>query len=227
MPYSRKYKKPNRRYNRRYNRRFKRNTQMVKHVRSNIHYFKRSHAIEYDLTMSASIGAKFEAIPSYITAGPVNVYNDFELAYIPNYSEFTALYDSYKICGIKVKYIFSTNTSEIGTNAGLPEAMPNLYTVNDFNTPSALTTEDQCLQYASCKLNRLNQIITRYFRPTQEIDTSSGSIVKSRWNDTADTAIQHHGLLAAYTGYNWSGDGTTLGRLKIITTYYIAFRSPK
>lgn len=80
---------------RRYKRRY------VKRRPSHIHYFKRTKVDEFTIT-----NAGFVAIKSDVADG---TYNAFQLDQLPNYAEFTELYDTYKICAIKQKFIYNRN----------------------------------------------------------------------------------------------------------------------
>lgn len=178
-----------------------------------VHYFKRTVvSVSTDITNSG-----FQAC----IAGELNN----TLSELPNYTEFTDLYDSYKICAIKKKFVFNRNSAAVGT-AGYE--IPQLITVNDFNQSSTvLASESEALQYASYKSVPMTRPITRYFRPCQ-LFTATGVVnaVKSRWNPTANVAIEHVGLKHAYMTFNTS-TGITLGQVKTYTTFYLACRTPK
>lgn len=169
------------------------------------YFFKRSRIDEVDVSLTSGV--------------QVAQVNAFSLGQLPSPTEFTNLYDSYKICGIKVKFLFERTEASVNVSN---QIMPNLVTVNDFNDATSLTTEAQALEYASFKTRRLDKPITRYFRPTQIVTT--GQIIKSRWNPSSSPDISHYGLKSLIVG---SSSGVSLGRLKIYTTFYIAMRSPK
>lgn len=150
--------------------------------------------------------------------------NDYRLGDIPNYQDIANMYDEYKMCGIKHKFVFERNSAEVNTTNKI---MPTLITVNDFNTQAALTTEGQALEYSSCKISRLDQVTTRYFRPKAQIkaDGTDTAIAKSVWINTDTDNCPHLGLLGTIVT---SGAGiNVLGVLKIYTTYYIACRRAK
>lgn len=143
--YKRKPFRRTRRYRRHYGRRSK--------ASSRIHLFKRTKVDEHTIT-----NAGFVAIKSDITDG---TYNSFMLDQLPDYAEFTALYDEYKVCMIKQKYIFNRNSAEVASaNAELPQ----LITVNDYNDTTALANEESALQYQTFKSQRLDKPVVRTFR---------------------------------------------------------------
>lgn len=179
-----------------------------------IHYFKR---VKKDVIPITDLN--FLAVKSSVSDG---TYNQFRLDYLPNYTDFTNLYDSYKICGISKKYIFDRNSGEAVT---ANSELPRLITVNDFNDTTALASENEALEYASCKQTRLDKVVKRYFRPTQRLNNVS-EVVKSRWNMTTEPDQIHFGIKEAVIATTNTG-GKDLGTLHIYTTFYIACRTPK
>lgn len=196
------------------------NRQMIMKKGRIIHFFKRTFKQEVSIT-----NAGFVAIPSE-TAAPR--YNDFRLDQLPNYTDFTNLYDTYKICGIRRKYVFNRNSSDMGdTTAG--HEIPMLITVNDSNDTTALTNENEGLEYASFKQNRLDRPTKRYFRPfisSISAAVPNNNMVRSRWLSTAEPDYIHCGMKEAVDTIS-SAAGATIGTLCIYTTYYIACRTPK
>lgn len=181
----------------------------------NIAFFKRTFLEEHTIQNAAWNPIEFDARD-----------NDYRLSDVPNSTEFTNLYDQYKICGIRHKFIFEKNSSEAGSST--TNILPTLITVNDFNTASPLTDENTALQYHSCKMSRLDKVRSRYFKPTSDVTAVSSAqtaSVKRQWINTAFPDYPHHGMLAAVTT---SGTGTdVLGVLKVYTTYYIACKGAK
>lgn len=166
MAFRRKPRKSFRRRFRRFRKTYRRRNAKAS---SNIHLFKRTKVDEHAIT-----NAGFVAIKSDIADG---TYNCFKLDELPNYTEFTALYDEYKICRIKCKFVFNRNTAEVASaNAELPQ----LITVNDYNDITPLANEAEALQYKTFKSVRMDKPITRYFRP-KVASPASTYIVPPRW----------------------------------------------
>lgn len=207
MVFRRKFKRSTKR---RFPRRYRRRTYKKKGVQK-VHFFKRVKVDE----IAVSKASAFNPIYSDVAGTD---YNTFNLAQLPNYTEFTALFDQYKICGIKQKYVFSRNSAEVGGSVELP----NLVTVNDWNDTSALADEAEALQYASYKSKRLDYPISRFFRPTMAVGQE---IKKAQWLRATNTSETHYGIKQAYTIADTAAAG--LGSMKIYTTFYIACRTPK
>lgn len=184
-----------------------------------IHYFKRTTVQTVVITGNENF---IQVIPS----APAAAYNDYRLNQLPNYTDFTDLYDSYRICAIKRKYVFDRNSAETLSAVELPR----LITVNDWNDTSALSTEAEALEYASCKITRLDKPTKRYFKPTTIIEDAvqgNAQVQRRKWFDCATGSDQKHlGLKEAVLMSNTNNqDG--IGRLHIYTTFYIACRTPR
>lgn len=191
-----------------------------------VHYFKRTRVDEFTISTPASVGTYFTPVYSDVSD---TVYNNFRLNQMPGYTDFTAMYDTYKINGIKQKFVFDVNSSEVGGNGVYPNGFPSLVTVNDFNDTAALSSEDEALQYETYKSRRLLKPITRYFKPTMTDNTggSVSNVIRRRWTPTSEPDIAHMGLKVAYTGYNFEVHSKALGRMRVYTTYYVGFMTPK
>lgn len=191
-----------------FHRKFKRYTRRTKAVR--VHYFKR--------TMVAEGLVKDWGWSGYFAPSPY----ESKLEDLPNYTEFTALYDSYKICGIKKKFVFSKTSADVDGDA--TNELPVLVTINDYNDKVLLSSEAIALQYPSYKARRLDKVVSRYYKPSiclTEASKSGLMSTKSRWLSTANPDVEHFGLKWAI---ETMGDTSqkNLGHLRVYTTFYIA-----
>jgi len=177
--------------------------------RPNIHFFKRTKLTSYTITNS-----------SFQTGALSNI---FKLSDLPDYTEFTALYDTYKINAIKVKFIFDRNvaTSQVGVTN---QALPNLLTIKDYNDSAVPADEDDMLQYPTFKVQRLDRPIVKYFKPCQLVNGTTQT-VRARFNPTDAPSIEHYGLKTCISTSS-SNEGN-IGTLKIYTTFYLSMRTPK
>lgn len=98
----------------------------------NVHYFKRN-ALIGDLSKSAG------------TTSCLNGYQ-FQLNDCINYSEFTALYDFYKICAVKIRVIPGWTVGNVDVNTGAPVsaqvnlASARIFSAIDYNGSSTPST---------------------------------------------------------------------------------------
>lgn len=202
MPFKkfRKYKKTFRKNNRP----FKKYTGRFIKAGKTIHYFKRTFKQVVNLTELFTV----------INPDGSDV-NSFKLSLLPNYSDFTSLYDEYKVCGISRKYLYEVNTANTGTYA-----LPRLITVNDWNDQVAPANENEMLEYGSCKQSRLDKPVKRYFKP--RFDNTSGYQFQ-KWLSTQFFTIALRGLKEAVI----SSTTEDIGNVQIYTTFYIACRNSR
>lgn len=176
--------------------------------RQPVHYFKRSYYVTNGLT---AFGAN-----SYT---PVNI----ALTSLPNYTEFTALYDQYKITGLKVKFVPRGNSSDITTQNNIS----SLFTVIDLDDGNPLTTVDQAMQYQSMKMCRSTQTQVRYLKPrfnVGAINQVAGGLIGKKntngWLDCTSDSVVHYGIKTALTA------GATQSVIyDLMVTVYLAFKN--
>jgi len=155
----------------------------------------------------------------------------FTLNSLPDYAEFTNLFDQYKICAIKQKFIFDKCSAD--ANSVTSSLLPNIYSVLDRDDDTALTAIDDYCQYDTLKMKRINNPFKRYFRPRMATAVYQGAFTGyaqggNMWVDTGSPGVE-------YYGHKWGIDATMeggigshlLGTIKIFTTYYIKCRTLK
>jgi len=192
---------------------------MVSGFKPQVHYFKRTYHQVVNITTAIT---NFTPLLTADAGG----YNVFKATDLPAYTDFSSLYDQFKVCGIKRKYVFNSNSVDTGSTP----ALPRILTVNDWTDSNALANEDEGLEYGSCKISRLDKVRSRYFKPAINIeDANQGNlqVVKNRWIETS-TGV---GMDQAYKGLKeallYDSVGTAGGLLHIYTTMYIACRTPR
>lgn len=198
----------------RFTRRFKRGYTSIKN-KEKTYFFKRTMATTYSITDSWN-----------------NLNRQIRLADIPNYTDFTGLYDQYKICGIKETFVFDKSEATVGSAAS--QILPNLYFVYDSNSSGAsLSNETAALEYQNCRIRRMDKPIKKWTKTNFLTSANSGGsdvlTVKGKgYVSTASTSVNYYGSLFAVDGAMAGGTGTnTLGQLKVFTTFYLAFKTPK
>lgn len=141
-------------------------------------------------------------------------------------SDYTNLFDQYRIAAIKVEFLFDKTGEEVSS----VHPMPILSTVIDYDDYTALVDENDYLQYSTYRRSPINRKHKLYFRPRvaaavyQAVGTGYQNI-KAPWLDCANTSVQHYGVKFMTDGSQNGGiGGNTLGHLRIYTTYYIQFR---
>lgn len=154
------------------------------------------------------------------------------LNFVENPSDFTNLYDRYKIVGVKVT--FNNQISE--ATAGGAQVLPLLtYAVDydDLNPPS----ESQMRQKQDVKRKVLtaNKPVSIYYKPKKlltvaDLATTSNAVITNvGWNNCDFPGINHGGL-KFYLSNLYSGIPATTSvqaQIDIVVQYYLAFKDPQ
>lgn len=230
MPFNRSYRKKSS-YGRRRNYRkrgYKRSGTMRRSRKGyTVYRFKRSGDTLYESTIGTS---KSTIVESGLSTG--TVYNfAFLPSLLPNFSEFQALYDQYKVKALKVSFIPMSNISSFTavTGATGPAGAYSVrsYTSLDFNyDTSPVTTVSGMREYQNMKWKPYSRIHSRYFYPRiNSSNTINGYTLKQQpWLNTADPNRSHYGLNFAVDVTN-APVGTVLYKIEIKA--YLAFKTPK
>ena len=194
--------KGKRTYKKRYNKRIPRSL-----VLKNVHYFKRYYVI----------GDVFKGSGS----SPYLQGFDFSLNDLPNYSEFTALYDSYKICAVKVWFVPGCTTGNIDVSTGAPVsaqinfASARCFSAIDYNDSSAPSTINEIREYANCKMSPMVKGHKRYFKPRQIDSSNAYNLPRNIWVDSSVPNRVYYGLKFGidFNSYNFLTT-TQIGKLE-------------
>ena len=129
----------------------------------------------------------------------------FALSMLPDYTDFTNLYDQYKICFAKLR-IRAWATSA-ATESGISSAYSNVAALvssiidyDDATAPAATGPPDDMRQYPSYKThNLLGRPVTRVVRPHLAGAVYNGAFTgysnrKAAWIDCNSPHVQHYGL---------------------------------
>lgn len=127
----------------------------------------------------------------------------FKLNDLPNASEFTALFDQYRIKALKWHLIPKQGMGvmqAVPTAGGLQPIMPKIYTVVDYDDAAPPTSIDEMLQYQNVKITRANQWHSRYFKPAIADEVYATGITtgygmrQNAWLDCNSSLIEHYGI---------------------------------
>lgn len=171
----------------------------------NSHHFKRTFIGEI---LSSGTSASFAGY-------------SVNLSQLPNYTEFTTLFDQYRINKVVVKFVPSFTQDTIGST----EITPNLQSVIDYNDVTTPTATSELLQYQSYRRTRGNQTHTRVFTPSTLVDISdtASSPKWKQWLSTANATLPHFGLKVALDATVVAGSAYYLPYF----TVYLSCRSVK
>lgn len=158
-----------------------------------VHYFKRRFYID---TITG------DNVQNNVFRG----YN-FTLGLVPNVSDFTNLYDQYKIQGIRLEFRLRRNISNDSTGAVAADTgvRPLMYTVVDYDTSTTPASVAALREYANCKVWQFDseKPYTRFFKPKvlnevyRTAITTATAPMAAPWLSTTFTDAQHFGMQVA------------------------------
>lgn len=144
----------------------------------------------------------------------------FRLADVPNSSEFTNLYDSYKIKAVKLTF-YPAMTQSISTSTiNAPAGETRCVTCLDRNDGVAPTSFDAVRQYQNAKVFQVNRRHSRYIYKPMVLDDSNYTI--NPWVNTTSPNVNYYGLkFAAEPSLQSSGTY----QFSVEAKFYLAFKS--
>lgn len=161
---------------------------------------KPSYTAPYKFSRTFDIGALPRATADLGHAFP------FGLSLLPNYSEFTTLFDRYRIRQVDVRMVFAQrNISGSTTN------YPTIWAYMDDDDASIPTTRSAVLERQSVRPFTYSDAKTVYsvsLHPRWLIDgTNKASLApRDMWIDMSTPSVSHYGLKMWVDNYNTSKD---------------------
>lgn len=153
----------------------------------------------------------------------------FQLDQVPGYTEFTAMFDMYRIAAVKVTCL--QNADNIQVQATVPYAVVRWVSVVDYNSSGTFATLNDAREFQNAKISQFPTQYpkSRYFKPKMVtvVEDSSTSVIaggnKRGWLNSNVVNIPHYGyryffeqLTSPYTG-----------SVKFEAVYYMMFRQVK
>lgn len=130
----------------------------------------------------------------------------FKINDVPNVNEFTALFDSYSLSKVVVKFKAAVNQLNTGSNA-TTLFVPDFFVAADYDSQALPTSANDLRQYPNVKYCKANKDITYVLRPrvlTQVFRSAvtTGYMVNKSgvWLDFDQADIPHYGLLFYASG---------------------------
>lgn len=164
----------------------------------------------------------FETSVFSIGAAAVYGVRTFNLNQLPSASEFTVLFDQYRIDKIKVVFMPRGDSAEAGTNNNNTK----LFTVLDYDDDTAVASIDALCQYENVKCSSVLKDHTRVLVPKfanavyqSAVATAYGP--STGWLDCNNSTVPHYGIkygVSAVAGANI---------VDIKTTYYLSFKNTR
>lgn len=170
------------------------------------------------------------------TAGQYKAGVTWNLTQIPGYSEWTALFDQYRLTGVAIQFTYrATNTSVLESINNGHVGLPILWHVVDTDDNSAPASIAELGQVGKCKrfiFDSGKRTKTIFIRPRylNRINGTGSTVAntvgdRKAWIDLLDNDVPHYGLKyildlpQALVAYNVTFD--------VITTYYVQFKNAR
>jgi len=162
------------------------------------------------------------------TPGDQGYATIFSLNQLPSSSDFTNLFDQYKIT--RVDMTFEMDIADGSLNS--TTRYPRIVVAPDFNNQSAPLTENELLQYEQCKkfqFSAVNRRMTVSLQPKIAATvfrtgvTSAYQMMSSGWMDVAVPDVPHYGVRYFVTNHNTSNFGGN--NIRVFVKYYLSFKN--
>lgn len=178
------------------------------------------------------------AAPIVITEEPLTTTlfgaMDFKLNQLPDYSDFTYLFDRYRINAVAVKFYFS-GVAGADTTGGAAAPTVSMWIAKDYDDiATGGLSIDTLRQYQNCKLHNVTQgrPVTVKLRPAvasmmYKSDVATGYGPKwKQWVDCTYADVPHFGLKYAIN-FNSSNVNkwATWPQIMREVTYYLSFKN--
>lgn len=236
MVFKRRYVSRKRRYNRYSKKTFRRGIRSSRMV----HYMPRKIGTPYQKVYFFKRHANDDPLLATTDSTDLVYSYNFTLDSIPNYSEWTALFDMYKINRVVVEIMPAVNVDNANVNTGSLTTYSTfnnlrIFTCVDYNSFQG-TTIDSIREYSNCKVTRYTRGQKRHFRPMATIAGSSGTTAGMQftqlgnpWIQCTNASVPHYSLAV---GIDTSlldptiiAPNDILARVEV--TYYVSFKNAK
>lgn len=216
-------------------------------VETRTHHFIRacatSSANRYGLNTDSAIGFVYNGANTGVfnmqfafTLAGVQVYFGGTLSHtitLPNYPEFTALYDQYRIDWVECEFYFSNNQSSVNSPA---TTLPLIYVAKDYDDANQAFIAD-LQQYENTQTWQLGNDRgdgkrTVNVKPNVDVAvyntalTSGYARGKPMFIDVGSPNVPHYGIKIAYDPINYPTN-TLVGYLSVVFKYHMSMTHTK
>lgn len=172
---SRQYRRP-RRVSRRYS------TIPRQLISNKTHNFKRKYLLK-SIAVAQSAGV-----------GNIGI----TLNQLPNYAEYQALFDRYKINSVLLEFHPTVTSSDLNASAGINQ-VSSIFTAIDHNDLTNVANSNVLMEYGQCKRHSLIRPFKQYIR-LSTVNPTTSETSWNKWYSTANADITNYGLKYAYSG---------------------------
>lgn len=122
----------------------------------------------------------------------------FNLASLPDVTNFTALFDQYMIK--RIKWTLIPRTTDTSLTTGAATYNTQTYSVIDWDDVNVPTSLNDLCQYQNMKATQGSKIHSRSFAPSVRItaEGTTNAPKQYQWIDLANTTVPHYGIKCAF-----------------------------
>lgn len=209
-----------------------RRTRVPRLIKPALYKFRRTLQQGININLSTGFAAGGYALLISPALSSCSFFINATLAFqpvMPGLTEFTGLFDSYKISRVNLEIFFSNNDSVVTSPATV---LPLVHIVNDYNDTNNFSLTD-IQQYPNMQTFQMGKEkpIRWSLKPRMRLDalTDSGVLSSSAfnttgWLDTSSANIQHLGTKIFLNTLGRNGN-TDVGSIVVIVTYDLEFRN--
>lgn len=157
--------------------------------------------------------------------------SQFVLSDVPGYTEFTNMFDQYKLTGVRYRWVnFRDPTSNYNTASALNGVFPRVGWVHDYDESSTPGSFAQLQEYdtfrevylrSDTNASRWFWIKPKFLRQLYQFVGTGYEVAPEQWLSTNVSSTPFYGLKYFY-------DGVTNGnQLRLECYYYLSFKSVK
>jgi len=149
---------------------------------------------------------------------------NFSLNDVPNSTDFTNLYDQYKICAVHMKF-YPSQTQTMSLNAAeSARADARFLSAIDLNDSTAPLTADEVRQYETCQVTGILEQHERFIKNPMYQNASGQNT--NDWVATSAPALNWNGLKVYIEPNNATGLNNTL-IYHVEAIFYLCFKNIK
>ncbi len=151
----------------------------------------------------------------------------FALSDLPGYTDFTSLFDQYRIAQITARFI--PGVSLFGASTTTTD-IPDLHTAIDLDDATAPASVDTIRQFSTHQVTPNQRYVERVFTPRFALASYSGAFTSyaqsnpGQWIDSNSPSVEHYGIKQGLTAVSVASGSYLLYNLEC--TYVIQLRNP-
>lgn len=158
---------------------------------------------------------------------------DFELTYLPNSSEFTDLFDQYRIDSVKMTFAYSANSNNqaVGPNLFPYNVIPRIGLAKDPDDNTVWATVADGCECPDYNEHQLDKPFSITVKPKPAIQLFNGAFSgygtmagKQLWIDCASNVLPHYGLKWVFKQGSVQNTTYQLGILTILCKWKLSFK---